>query len=90
MCDGDWEHENGIDIKTCDNPCWSVKIGVLYTTLESVSFKTGLVETSEDDWYNITLKDGLYDAGGDLSKLDFLIARFRQLVEDHNATYRLE
>lgn len=28
QCDGDWEHQLGIDIGTIDNPGWTVKVSL--------------------------------------------------------------
>jgi hypothetical protein len=39
-CDGDWEHQFGVEIETLDNPGWRVKIDVTNTELESAPFST--------------------------------------------------
>ena len=33
-CDGTWEHDHGVDITTCDNPGWIVKVRLADTEIE--------------------------------------------------------
>jgi hypothetical protein len=49
-CDGDWEHQQGVEIGTLDNPGWSVKIALGGTGLEERSFDRIHVDRAEDDW----------------------------------------
>jgi hypothetical protein len=39
-CDGDWEHQSGIEISTLDNPGWRVTVDLEGTELEPMSFTT--------------------------------------------------
>ena len=39
QCNGEWEHSQGIKIKTCDNPGWWVKINIKGTTLANKPFE---------------------------------------------------
>lgn len=50
QCDGDWEHQEGIEIGTLDNPGWSVKISLDGTGLEERAFDRIRVERTENDW----------------------------------------
>lgn len=50
-CDEDWEHQNGMQIKTLDNPGWSVTIDLEDTMLEYTPFVTIFIERTEDDWF---------------------------------------
>lgn len=56
MCDGDWEHEFGISIKTLDKPGWSIQV-----EKESLpeDFVDPLIweERSEDDWISIRFQE---------------------------------
>ena len=49
-CDGDWEHQFGIEIGTLDNPGWRIEIDIEGTILEGVAFPEKRVERSENDW----------------------------------------
>ncbi|MCO5160825.1 MAG: immunity 53 family protein [Mesorhizobium sp.] len=39
QCDGDWEHQNGIDIGNIDNPGWTLKVDLTGTSLENIPFE---------------------------------------------------
>lgn len=47
MCDGDWEHGNGVTIETIDNPGWRLRVQVSDTGLETKSFDRIRVERDE-------------------------------------------
>src|SRR5258708_5865496 len=50
-CDGDWEHQQGIQIDTLDNPGWSLTINLSGTELENTPFATLEEKYSDDaDW----------------------------------------
>ena len=38
QCNGEWEHQRGVTIVTCDNPGWWVKIDLAGTALEPKPF----------------------------------------------------
>ena len=40
QCNGEWEHESGVEIQSCDNPGWWVKIDLKGTVLENKTFET--------------------------------------------------
>ena len=48
QCDGDWEQQHGISIRTCDNPGWWVKVDLEGTPLESKSFASVARNTSPE------------------------------------------
>ena len=50
QCNGDWEHEFGVDIETLDNPGWSLSIDLIDTALENKSFTEVSESASEADW----------------------------------------
>ena len=81
QCNGDWEHENQIQIYTVDNPGWVVKIDLRNTMLEKLEVEYKLVEKDENDWYGFSIKNAVYDGAGDLDKLELLINKFREIVE---------
>jgi hypothetical protein len=80
-CNGDWEHENGISISTVDNPGWSITIDLRDTSLENEEIVSDLVEINENDWFFFEVKNKKFRGGGDLSKLNFLISKFKEIVE---------
>jgi hypothetical protein len=80
-CDGNWEHENIIKIQTLDNPGWSISIDLNYTALAQLTIKSGLIDNAEDDWYTYEIKNAVYKAAGDPNKLEFLLLKFKEIVE---------
>ena len=38
QCNGEWEHSFGINIQSCDNPGWWVKINLVGTPLQQQAF----------------------------------------------------
>lgn len=81
-CNEDWEYENQIQIYTVSNPGWVVKIGLLFTPLENLKVDYKLDENSENDWYGISVKNSVFEATGDIDKLNFLIEKFKEIVEE--------
>ncbi len=84
-CDGDWEHENGVSISTVSNPGWSITIDLRDTILEDLEIVVGTIEKSEYDWYFFEVKNKKFRAGGDLTKLTFLLEKFKEIVESQDA-----
>jgi hypothetical protein len=62
QCDGDWEHQRGVEIGTLDNPGWSVKIALGGTELEKRSFERVHVDRAEDDWLRAWVEAGEWNA----------------------------
>ena len=87
-CNGDWEHENGISIITVDNPGWSITIDLENTNLEHLEIENDTIERSENDWYFFEIKNKKFRAAGDLTKLAFLLTKFKEIVEYQEALVR--
>jgi len=88
QCDGDWEHQHGIRIESLDNPGWWVKIDLQGTTLAGKSFPPVRQGISDDQmehdavWYCCEVRDGRwFDAAGDPSQLEPILARFLDWAE---------
>ena len=65
QCDGDWEHGEGIEIHTLDNPGWRVSIGLEDTELEDRVFVP--VEEEYDHeltWRRCWVEDGRFQGAG--------------------------
>lgn len=72
-CDGDWEHNENINIHTIDNPGWRVTIDLEGTHCENKSFKKIEKEVSKDNWYHCFIRDGKFEgAGGPCNLIDIL------------------
>jgi hypothetical protein len=82
QCNGEWEHSEGIRIESCDNPGWWVRIGLKGTRLADKHFaprSTGLSDDrmeTDSDWLHCEVKDHVFDAAGDPSKLEAILRIF--------------
>jgi hypothetical protein len=81
-CNDEWEHSQGIQIETCDNPGWWVHIELKGTPLADKDFipiskgvSNDKMDTSED-WIHCEVKDHVFDAAGDPSKLGVILRTF--------------
>lgn len=80
-CDGDWEHEFGVEIGTLDNPGWLLKVDLIGTPLTSRSYEGQRVERTEEDWFHTFVRDNHFRGAGGPFNLRELIAEFRWWVE---------
>jgi hypothetical protein len=83
QCDGEWEHQYGVEINTLDNPGWRIRIDLAGTRLEEAGrhFQRSQVERSEDDWLHLWVeKDVFHAASGPLNLIE-LVKEFRAFAE---------
>jgi hypothetical protein len=85
-CDEDWEHQEGIDIQSLDNPGFRLKISVKGTELEHVDFAR--VEEnylSDEHWFTCWKEDGKFEGAGSPDMLETMIECFLSWAEvNHN------
>ena len=81
-CDGQWEHEYGVNICTIDNPGWMVEIDILETELEDKQFTPIEIENSETDWLRCKVADGKFLGYGDPNKLLLILGAFKKWYEE--------
>src|SRR5437868_6088370 len=81
-CDGEWEHRYGINIQSCDNPGWWVKIELEGTGLKTRPFDR-IAENVDaagfqqsDRWLHCRVQDGVWDGSGDETKLGVILKTF--------------
>jgi len=82
QCNGEWEHDTGVQIHTVDNPGWWIGIDLEGTEAEAIAYVHPLVETSETNWYFYGFANAKFTASGDLTKLEFLLRKFREIIEN--------
>lgn len=75
-CDGDWEHNDGIQIHTIDNPGWRVSINLLDTELEQIPFQRIETDRSERDWLRVWLAEEKFEAACGVRNLDEVLGIF--------------
>ncbi len=82
QCDGDWEHEYGIDIKTVDNPGWYITINLTGTECEGYVFTPVKVNRDELNWYFCLERNNNFEASCGPSNLTEILNIFRKWVEE--------
>jgi len=83
QCDGDWEHANGVQIDTLDNPGWSVNINLQDTRYNEVLNAVIVDENVGDsDWIVCRIVDGKFEGRGDSQKLLVIVQRFRSWIDN--------
>lgn len=80
-CDGEWEHGQGIQIITLDNPGWEIEIDISKTSVAFLDLKWILNEKSKQDWYGVKIENQKFYAAGDATKLTFLLGLFKEMIE---------
>lgn len=80
-CDGDWEHNFGIQITTIDNPGWDVEIDISNTSIANIHVPWILNEKNTQDWYGVKIENQKFNAAGDPEKLTFLLELFKEMIE---------
>lgn len=81
QCDGDWEHGNGIQIGTLDNPGWYLTVCIEGTECEGKEFKDIIIERSENDWFHCFVKNKKFEGPCGLFNLPEVLQIFREWVE---------
>jgi hypothetical protein len=81
QCDGDWEHDYGITIKTLGNPGWSVKINIEETEMDDIPLERIEIERSENDWVHCRVEKKTFKAYGGPENLKEMLEIFRNWVE---------
>jgi hypothetical protein len=89
QCNGEWEHSSGINIQSCDNPGWWVKIGLTGTPLQTKAF-TEIAEGVDDRrfalgsrWLSCRIENGTWHGAGDETKLERILEIFLAWAEEN-------
>lgn len=81
-CNGDWEHQYGLQIETIDNPGWSVTIDLVETRFEHRLFNRVEINRTEQDWIACWSIDGHWEGMGGSKNLQEILGIFKEWVED--------
>jgi hypothetical protein len=63
QCNGDWEHQYGIEIGTLDNLGWRIKIDLTGTKGENKTLDRMKLERTENDWLQYWVENRKFHAG---------------------------
>ena len=84
QCDGQWEHQHGIEIRTLDNPGWIVRIELTGTAMEKAVFEpVRQAMELEQGWFICRVEDGFFVGACGLLGLNDVVRVFRQWVEEN-------
>lgn len=83
QCNGQWEHERGIQIGTLDNPGWEVKIDLTDTPMQDLPFEEFRRDNGERDWMFCGKEELTFVGRGDPGKLELILQYF---LAEHIAT----
>ncbi len=84
QCDGKWEHGNGFDIGTLDNPGVSLDVDLRGTSLESVPFtEQNQFPGIKDKWLLCRRTDDRFEGRGAPSRLEDILNYFLDWAEAH-------
>jgi len=81
LCDGDWEHGQGISIDTLDNPGWSVKIDLEFTPCEGRPYERAELHRGEHDWHITWVDQSVFNAACGPLNLGEVLHLFRAWVQ---------
>ena len=79
-CNGEWEHDYGVEITTTDNPGWSVTIDVAGTDHEDMVVELLKIERSESDWLIFGRDDKAIFGRGGRDNLGEVLAHLRTIM----------
>lgn len=80
-CNGDWEHQNGVEIGTLDNPGWYLDVDIGETAKAGSILEPNLVERTSSDWVSVEVKNDTFKACGGPRNLAEMIRLFANFVE---------
>jgi hypothetical protein len=84
QCNGDWEHEYGLNISTLDNPGWAVNINLIETNLEEIEISTVDIKRNENDWIYCEVKNEMFFGYGGSGNLTEILEVFLKITEGNN------
>jgi hypothetical protein len=75
-CDGEWEHANGVEIGTLDNPGWSVRIDLVATPLAKQAFTEIKRLENDTNWIRCCVREGKFEGHGGPFMLEEILRIF--------------
>jgi hypothetical protein len=83
QCNGDWEHDDGVQIDTRDNPGWSVRISIRGTAVGDADFAELKELIDEVGWIHCRVVDGHFEGFGGPLELERILVVFLLWAEAH-------
>ena len=70
-------------METVDNPGWFITIDLDETKWDHINLESNVMEKNGTDWYFYEIKEGKFKASGDPTKLEFLLVKFKEIIEQN-------
>jgi hypothetical protein len=87
QCDGEWEHNHGVTVQSCDNPGWLVKVDLNGTSLAEQPF-IRVAENVDaegwqrsEQWLDCHIAEDVWSGAGDENKLERIVEIFLSWAE---------
>jgi hypothetical protein len=81
QCHGEWKDSKSIEIRTIDNPGWSLKICLNETELQDKEFQKIKIDRSEHDWIRCSNDGNIFECFGGPLNLPEILEIFRKWAE---------
>jgi immunity protein 53 of polymorphic toxin system len=81
LCDGEWEHGEGLKIETLDNPGWQVIFDLDGTELGPVTLPRVCTERGDGDWVDYWKNDHIFHGTCGPQNLEELLSHFLEWAE---------
>ena len=81
QCDGEWEHQQGVQISTLDNPGWRVIIDLKGTNLAGATFTEISDLGPEADWFRCWVEGQQFHGACGPHLLDAILGHFLRWTE---------
>jgi hypothetical protein len=75
-CDGDWERNQIIFLRSTSNPGWLLEVDLSDIPLDTLAFDAIDVQRSATDWVICTLTDGKFTGAGGTQNLIEIVELF--------------
>lgn len=86
QCNGEWEHQQGVRLKSLENPGWQLTIKLAGTTAVNTRPQQLRLETQNGGWLACSIAAECFEGSGDPHKLEQIIGVFRRWVETGRQT----
>ena len=81
QCNGEWEHRQGVSLKSLDNPGWHLTIRLAGTSAVNTRPQQLRLDTRSGEWLACSIAAECFEGSGDPRKLEQIIGVFRRWVE---------
>ncbi len=86
LVDGEWEHCDGITIKTLDNPGWEISVDLEGTEFANLLFDDVSVRRTDEDWIDCRRDGRLFRGFCGPRNLSEVLQIFCDWVEKHRGS----